>query len=1060
MVKADESAPSGASFNISEIAIKHPVTTVMMIVTLLVLGLISYSRLSVELFPNVSFPIVAITTTYPGASSKEIETLVSKPLEEAVSGINGIEHLRSTSGGGFSTVIIEFKLEKDIKDAANEVRERVTLIRASLPQDIEEPVVARVDPDAAPILNYAVSGPYSLLKLTDMVRDVVKPKLEQIDGVARIDILGGQEREIQVLLDPGLLNKYGMTTAQVASRLKQENLDFPSGQIQTQRSEITLRTLNSFASAEQIAQLPMSLSNGQSLQLQDLGEVRDGLKEIRNRSWLNGQQAVVVAVQKQSGTNTVQVADELTKAVEKLKTQLPQEVKFAIGFDTSRFIVESKDAALEELIVGSLLAVIVIFLFLRTLRGTLIAAIAIPASVISTYTLMYALNFSLNMMSLMALALVVGILVDDAVVDLENIARHIEMGEKPYDAAVKATNEIGLAVVATTFSIVAVFVPIGFMSGIVGQFFKQFGLTVSCAVLVSLLVARTLTPTLAAYWLKAKPEGLHIDESEQASRGMAGLYKDILQWALRHRVITLILAVVIFVLSLPIAGLLPKGFAPKNDRDEFSIAVQLASGSSLEETSAVLQELAKRVATEKMVKSVLVTAGNSRGKTDVGNIGVTLLSKANGRKETQFQIQARLQKITQNIPGALISYREMRVVDDGRGNYALNLSLQGEDLDQLQQISEKLITKLHQMPIVTDTSTSLGTPQQEMHVVVDNQRAAALGVSAAAVASALRVATVGDVASQMRLPNTNVDIRVRMTDTSRYDLSQLRNLSLTNNQGQSIPLDAVATIDYQTGPNTIERFDRLRQVMVYANTLPGSSLSEILGPAEAELKAMKLPPTVKYNFAGDAERMKDSFNSLLSALGIAIIFIYIILASQFEHFLHPFTLMMALPLSFVGAFLALFFTNEELGMMSLIGVVMLMGLVTKNSILLVDYTITLRRQGLNRNEALLLAGPVRLRPILMTTLAMIVGMMPVAMRLTVGSESRAPMAVAVIGGLITSTLLTLVVVPVTYTVMDDILLWLQRLFRWEEPIVAQGLPALPIAALEDKQTAETVSARD
>jgi HAE1 family hydrophobic/amphiphilic exporter-1 len=1016
-----------SGFNISEWAIRRPVSTVMMIVCLLVLGIMSYLDLPVELFPDVSFPIVSISTTYPGASAREIETLLSRPLEDAVSALDGIEHITSTSSNGISTVLIQFKLEKNIKDAANEVNEKVALVRKKLPVDADEPIIARVDPNATPVLFYAITGRQSLAQLTDFARDELKTRLQKISGVAEVNMLGAQEREVQVLLKPALLSQYQLTPAQISARLQQENLDFPSGQIQTGQAVIVMRTVNAYKTATQIGQTPITIRGGKVLLLSDLGEVRDGFKDLTSRTWWNGKPSVVLSIQKQSGTNTVEMAHRLAAEVDKIRTELPSGMQIDLSFDTAKFIEESKNGAMEELLVGSLLAIIVIFFFLRTVRGTIIAAIAIPTSVISTYTLMNILGFSLNFMSLMGLSLVVGILVDDAVVDLENIYRHIEMGEPPFTAAIKATNEIGLAVAATTLSIVAVFAPVGFMGGMIGRFFRQFGLTVSCAVLISLLVARTLTPMLAAYFLRPMV-ARHEDEHQAALKGMGGVYQGILRWALSHRFWTLGMATLTFILAIPIAGLLPTGFAPKNDRDEFSIGVDMPSGSSLNQTTAVLQEISRRIKGEALVKNILITAGSSRGATDSGSVAVTLKSKQEGRRESAAEIQTRLQKLTETIPGAIISYRETQGVDDGTGNtYDMNLSLQGDRLEDLQQVADQLVARLHRMSVVKVSKTSTGTPRQEIHLKVDRRRAMELGITPAALASTLRAASLGEMPSQMRLDNTNVDLRVRLADQERYDYERLRSLPVQSVSGAQIPLGALAEISFETGPTNINRYDRERQVMVYANATPGASLSEIVNPVTEELKKMNLPPGVKYQFQGQAERMKDSFKNMGQAMLLAVIFIYLILASQFEHFLHPLTIMVALPLSFAGAFLGLFLANQELGLMTLIGIVMLLGLVVKNSILLVDYSITLIKQGVPRQQALLIAGPVRLRPILMTTIAMIAGMLPVAMKLTAGSETRAPMAVAVIGGLMTSTLLTLLVVPVVFTLMDDFVNWLGRI---------------------------------
>lgn len=1027
-----ESLQQQGGFNVSELAIRRPVTTVMMIVCLLVVGLMSYLSLPVEQFPDVSFPIVSISTTYAGASAREMETLVARPLEDAVSAINGIEHISSTSSNGIATVVIEFQLGKDIKDAAVEVQEKVALIRKSLPLDADEPIIARVDPNAVPVLFYALSGTRPLAEITDFARDVLKPRLQKINGVAEVGITGGQEREVQVLLDPALLSQYHLSAAQVLQRLQQENLDFPSGQIETSRSVITIRTVNSYKTAAQVAQTPISIQGGNGqpgkvLLLSDLGTVRDGYKDMTSRTWWNGKPAVSLSIQKQSGTNTVEMAHRLAHEVELIKEDMPPGMKIDLSYDTAKFIEQSKDGAMEELITGSLLAIVVIFIFLRTLRGTIIAAIAIPTSIISTYTFMSMMGFTLNFMSLMALSLVVGILVDDAVVDLENIFRHIEMGEPPFRAAINATNEIGLAVVATTLSIVAVFAPVGFMGGMIGRFFRQFGLTVSVAVLVSLLVARTLTPTLSAYFLKSMP-AKHVDEHESAVQGIGGVYQRMLRWALRHRYLTVGLAILVFVIAIPIAGLLPTGFAPTNDRDEFSIGATLPSGSSLDQTTNLLNEISRRIKTEPLVKDLQITAGTSRGATDSGSVAVTLKTKKEGRKESSQEVQARLQKLTQNIPGAIISYRENTGIDNGSGaNANVNLALFGDDLDQLQKVGNQLIARLHQMPIVTDVTTSVGDPRQEIHLHVDHRRAMELGVNSSMLASTIRAASLGDLATQMRLETKNVDVRVRLSDAQRYDMQRLQSLPVMTASGAEVPLGALAEITYEIGPNNITRYDRQRQFMIGANILPGASISELTKPLEAELKTMKLPKGVTYKFLGQAERMKDAFGSMGQAMLLAVIFIYLILASQFEHFIHPITIMMALPLSFAGAFLGLFIANKELGLMSLIGIIMLMGLVVKNSILLIDYTLTLQKGGVPRNEAVLLAGPVRLRPILMTTIAMVAGMTPVAMQLTAGSETRSPMAVAVIGGLITSTLLTLLVVPVAYTLMDDIVKWVVKI---------------------------------
>lgn len=1013
-------------FNISEAAVKHPVSTIMFIMTLIILGIISYGKLSVEYYPDITYPTVSIRVNYPGTAPGGMEALVAKPLEDAVSGISGVNHIRSFSTNGTANVTIEFKLGKDIKDAANEVREKVAMNRRKLPEDIDEPVISRLDPDASPIINYSITSPEPLVNLTEYVNDKILPQIQQVDGVSLVDLLGGQRREVQVTLNPDLLKKYEITPSQINQRLVKENQDFPSGTLQTQTTELTIRTSNAFKTAEDIANLPIKTKNGEKILLKDLGRVIDGGQQLRSLSYLNGENSVVLTVQKQSGSNEVEIAEELEKKVQEISSTLPTGMKMVKTFDTTKFILESKDAAIEELIVGAFLAVVVIFIFLRTFIGTIIAAIAIPTSVIATFAAMNSLGFSINTMTLLALALVVGILVDDAVVDLENIIRYVQLGEKPYNAAIKATNEIGLAVVATTFAIIAVFVPIGFMQGTTGQLFKEFGITVSCSVFVSLVVARTLTPTLSAYLLKKVPKDNH---DKGLFHKLSIIYRKLLSWSLRHRIVIVLVTLLIFVGSIPLAIILPKGFLPKSDRDEFDINVRLAPGSKLEQTNQVMQEVYERIKKDKSIKYLLLTSGNNSGKTDNGNIGVRLKSKDEGRKKTIFDIQRNIRKLVSDIPGCQISFREVKIVNDNNSSSDLNLSLQGDNLEELQAVADQLSQKIEKLPVITDIRTSVGFPEKEMDIQIDHDKAAELGVSATDLASTMRMATLGDVPTQIHLPSSDIDIRVRLEDESRYDLRKLSNLAIPSETGQPVSLNALAKISYTTGPSVITRYDRQRQITIMANATPGTQMANILKPVQEEIDKMKLPSSIRYSFKGDAERMNETFDALIPALITAIIFIYLILASQFEHFTHPFTIMMALPLSFMGAFLSLYLANQELGMMAAIGIIMLMGLVTKNSILLVDYTITLRKEGLERDEALLTSGPVRLRPIMMTSVAMIAGMLPVALQLTPGSEARAPMAIAVIGGIITSTLLTLLVIPVFYAIMDDLI---NKIFKSEE----------------------------
>lgn len=1008
-------------FNISEIAIKKPIATVMMMFTLVILGLFSYSKLNVELFPDVSFPIVSISTEYPGASSKEIESLITKPIEDSVSGIAGLRHIRSSSGNGFSRVTVEFKLGKNAQEAATDVKEKVALIRQDLPFEVKEPVISRYDPNAFAIISFIVSGSDNIKDLTDLVKDKIKPELQKSEGVANIYIQGAVEREVQILIDPLVLKKYNISFETISNKLKEENLNFPSGKIETQNNTILIRTMSGLKDSEKVGKIKIKVKSNETLFLKDIAIIKDGIKDITNKAYFNGKPALVLDIIKQSGANTVNTVSEVKNKIENLK--LPQGVKISHFFDTAETIVESKDAAIEELIIGSILAVIVIFIFLKTISGTFISALAIPTSVISTYGMMYFMNFSINTMTLLALALVVGVLVDDAVVDLENIYRRMELGESAEVAAIKATDEIGLAVLSTTFSIVAVFVPVAFMSGVIGQYFKQFGLTVSFSVLISLLVARTLTPALAAKFL-SKPKVQH----EETQSSLQIFYKSILTWSLKHRFITSLMALIIFVLSLPVASLLPQGFVPKSDRDEVWVLVKLPTGINLIKAEKIVKKANDIVLKNKYVKSTLSVIGSVDGGVISGRVNVALKSIKERGGIKGFKVQDQLREELKKIAGAMIIVKTADANEDPANAYAMNLSFKGEDLEEIRKISEKVIKKLRTMPIVTVTNLSLGEPQTELHLIVDREKASSLGISSAQISSLFRIATIGDQVSKIRMENKNMDIRLRLDDKSRNNLNQLKSLSLISDKGQNIPLEVFVKIQYGSGPNNIDRYDRQRLVTVNANIISNASLNEIINPVEKELEKMNLPQNIKYSFEGDAEMMNEAFNALIVALGMSVLFIYIILASQFESFVHPFTIMTALPLSFIGAFLGLFIANKEISIMSLIGIVMLMGLVTKNSILLVDYTINLQKEGVNKFDALIKAGVVRLRPILMTTVAMVLGMLPVALEITKGSESRSPMAVAVIGGVITSTLLSLIAVPVFYYIIDDIINFFKRRF--------------------------------
>ncbi len=1013
--------------NFSEIFIRRPVTTTMLMAILIILGGMGLSRLNMNLFPDVEFPVVVVTTAYPGAAPAEVEELISKPVEEAISAINGLDTIQSYSSESLSTVVAQFKLEVDNKVASQDVREKISMIRATLPKDIMEPTILLFDPTSKPIASYAINGPQSTQQLTDYVDDVLKPKLERIDGVGSVDLLGGHVKEIHVDLDPTRLKTYGLSVAGLYQTLKSDGMNLPGGRITEHGQELSLRAMGKFQSVEDISRFQVSTPSGARVRIGDLGRVWQSIEEPRSLSFVNNEPAIMFTLFKQSGANTVKVADNVQAQFAKLKQTLPPGATITTVQDSSEYIRDSNMSVWEHLFIGGGLAVLILFLFLRNWRATLIGGMAIPISLIATFWAMDLMGFSFNMLTTLALTLVVGIVVDDAVVDLENIYRHMERGEKPLQAAINATGEIQLAVTASTLTIVAVFVPVAFMTGMIGQFFREFGLTVAFAVLFSLLVARTITPMISARFLKVAHGKGGMSADAETSFPLAKPYRKILEWSLKHRWKVMALAVASFVFGIALVPFIPKSFMTNADRAEFNLHVQLPKGSVLTDTGEMSKRVVAMVMAHPEVEHVFTTIGG-RDAIDFATLGVQLVEK-HERQISDKELAEKIRREVAAIPGARTKIQIVGMVGGGSEmNTPINIAMKGEDLDELRNYGEKMADMLRsRSDLFTDVDTSLSLTRPEIQLQVDRARAAAEGVSVASLAHTLRLATTGDLVGTMIQGNDELDIRMQVTPEARETLSAIKALTVPGSHGL-VPVSAVVSEQVGSGVSSIRREDRTRVVNILANLMPGVSTGEASKVAAELQRELKLPDAIEVVQGGDAEQMQESFTGLLGALGLAIVFVYIILAVQFESFIHPFTIMFSLPLSIVGAFLALMMTQTELGMMAMIGVIMLMGIVTKNAILVVDYTLTLKDKGYGTIEALLEAGPVRLRPILMTTAAMVMGMAPMAAKLGAGSEFRYPMAIVVIGGLITSTLLTLVVVPVGFSIMDDFGTWFRKKF--------------------------------
>jgi len=1016
---------------LADVSIQRPVFATMMILALIVLGIFSYFKLNVDLFPNIDIPYVIITTVLPGAGPEQIETDVTKKIEDAVNPIEGVDWIQSYSREGVSLVVVAFKLEIDGKVAAQDVREKLSAIRADLPQEIEDPIIQRYDPASLPIMSITVSGTKSEKEVTEYAKKVVKKRIENIPGVGSVDLVGGAEREINIFVDASKLKAYGLSINDVIQNVGASNIEIPGGNLIKGPRQLLLRTMGKFKNVAEFNNVIVANPKGKAVYLSDIATVVDGIKEQTSLTRVNGNIAVGLNIIKQSGSNTVKVADDVKKQIARIEKSLPPGMQLYLAQDNSIYIKDTINDVLSDILYGGIFAVIVIFLFLANMRATIISAFALPTSIIASFIIMYALNFTLNMMSLLALSLAVGLLIDDAIVVIENIYRHMHQGETPFEAAKSASQEIGLAVMATTFTIVAVFIPVAFMPGIVGRFFYQFGITISVAVLVSLFVAFTLTPMLSSKWLHKEDENLSKEGNiiqkflfyfNNLFSVISINYKSALKWALTHRKTVIISSVIIFLFSLIIMGNLGSQFFPETDENEFVITINSAPGSSLERTSNVCAIVENELRAFPEVQTILTTIGASNDPVTRATVLVKLVHKKD-RNRSDKEIMAVLRNTFKYFPGADISYGVQG--GPGPGGKPLAFSVRGDDLNKLEKYAEKVEAIVRSTKGTVDVGNSLETSKPEIRLLIDREKASDLGVNPAIIATSVRAMVDGYVATQYQEGDEQYDVRVRLKKEDRSDMANINDLSLKSNKNKNsndpiiIPITDVAKVIEGVGPSEINRYARQKEIRVDAN-MSGRFLGEAMNEIQKKISKIDFEPGYSASVVGEGQMQEESFGNILLSFGLAIIFVYIVLAAQFESFMHPFSIMFALPMSMIGAVLMLLIFGNSISVVSLIGIIMLMGLVTKNGILLVDYTNVLRGRGLSRFDALLQAGPTRLRPILMTTFAMIFGMMPVALGLGEGGEFRAPMGQAVIGGLITSTLLTLFIVPVVYSLLDDL----------------------------------------
>lgn len=1035
---------------LAEVCVKRPVFATMLVMSLVVVGAYSFFSLGVDLFPKVDFPTVTVTVVNLGSSPQEIETEITEKIEEAVNTISGIDELRSSSIEGVSRVFVQFVLEKDVNVAAQEVENRVQTVIPNLPVTAEQPTVQKLDSDAAPVLRIVVSAPTNIRDVTEVARKQVKERIESINGVGQVTIIGGRQRQVNVWVDPDKMRAYNITPGQVSNALRVQNIEFPSGRLDEGQTETSVRTLGKVKKVEDFKNVVVADRGGYQVKVNDIATVEDGAEEMRSEARLNGLPAVTLIVAKQSGQNTVAVAHEIKERLKEIqgdpennvKGTLPAGYELRIVADNSRFIEASLGAIEEHLVLGSIFACIVVFLFLWNIRSTFIAALAIPTSIIATFALVYAMGYTLNSITMLSLTLMVGIVIDDAIVVLENIFRFVEeKGMDPFQAAIEGTKEIGLAVLATTLSLMAVFVPIGFMQGIVGRFMSSFGLTAAFAVGVSLLVSFTLTPMLAARLIKKeepeqpetegiKGDGMIEPEPEHhhqkaKDRGfykyIDGAYTSMLKFSMGHRWVIVTLCIFVFASIFPLFYFVGKNFLPVDDQSQFEVSARAPEGSSLAETSLTLERIASQIRQQPGVTDTLVTVGGgTEGVVNAGTIYVKL-SEINERSKSQEQMMSDSRELLKNYPDLRTGVQPVQAFSGGGfRNANVQFMIAGPDLKQLEVYSAKIMEQMKSIPDAVDIDSTLISGKPEVQLSVDRAKAADLGVQVGDVSQALNTLVAGQEATTFNEGTEQYEVWVRANNQFRTSIEGLKRMIVPSTKVGWVTLDNLVTSTPGSGPSSIERVNRQRQVTLLANTKPGGSAQNIQNGINAAVAGLSLPPGYTTGYIGQSKEMGKAGMYFMIAIGLSFIFMYIVLAAQFESFIHPVTILLTLPLSIPFGILSLLVLGQTVNIFSGLGLLLLFGVVKKNAILQIDHTSHLRSQGMNRYDAIIQANRDRLRPILMTTIALVAGMIPLVISTGPGSGTNRSIGVLVVGGQSLCLLLTLLAVPVFYSIFDDL----------------------------------------
>ncbi|HKZ97735.1 MAG TPA: efflux RND transporter permease subunit [Hyphomicrobiaceae bacterium] len=1008
------------NWNVSAWSIRRPVPSLALFLVLVVLGVMSFGSLPVTRFPNIDVPVIQVRITQSGAAPSELETQVTKKVEDAVAGVNGVKHIASNLTEGSSITTMEFRLEIDADRALNDVKDAVARIRTDLPRTIDEPVTTRLEIEGLPIVTYAARAPaMTPEELSWFVDDTIIRLVQGIKGVSEVKRIGGVTREIRIALDPDRLLALGVTAGDVNRQVRATNVDLAGGRGELGGREQAIRTLAGKHTVDELAATMIVLPGGRKVRLDQLGRVSDGIAEPRTFAELDGEPVVAFAISRAKGASDTVVAADVAEKIAEIAKTYPN-IRLSRIDNSVDYTYGVYQSTMKTLIEGAVLAIIVVLLFLRDLRAMLVAAIALPLSIIPAFWAMEAMDFSLNLVSLLAITIVTGILVDDAIVEIENIVRHMRMGKSPYRAALEAADEIGLAVIAITTTIIAVFTPVSFMGGIAGQYFKQFGLVVAAAVFFSLLVARLVTPLLAAYFLRSES---HIDREGWLLR----TYTRLVSWSVRHRVATVALGLLIFAGSIGSFYLLPSGFLPAEDNSRTLLGIELPPGSRLADTEAVTDKIARRLKERGDVRSVFVNGGALLGSGEEVRKATLILNLVpkEERKLSQAQIK---QEISRDL-ASVADIRYFFMEDDGQRQFQLVVS--GRDGAAVTKIAADLTSQAKRIPVLANVVSTAELDRPELRVYPKSELAAELGVSTEAISETVRIATIGDIGANLAkfdVGDRQVPIRVQLEESARENLQILEQLKAATASGAAVPLATVAAFEFGQGPTSIDRFDRTRRIVLGADLIGDTPLGEAVAAVLALPAANNLPAGVEIKEFGAAEIMSEVFDSFEQAMGAGIMMVYAVLVLLFSSFLQPITILFSLPLSIGGAIIALAVTSKPISLPVVIGILMLMGIVTKNAIMLVDFAVEEMRRGIPRTEAIVDAGRKRARPIVMTTIAMIGGMLPSALALDSGGEFRAPMAIAVIGGLISSTVLSLVFVPAVFALMDDIVTLVWRVF--------------------------------